>query len=197
MKLEFSIAVIAFTALAVQTYLNLADALSLLHCVWKMMTFFTILTNLAVALVMTRAVIRNKLPSPRISGALTVWMIVVGTVGHGFMHKEMPAEPIEVWVDYGLHTIVPIMTIAWWVVRARKDGLTLVHVGLWTLYPSLYMIYAATRGAAEESYPYFFIDPNVSSNQTIALWLAALTVLFLVVGLALVALSRSQFFQRV
>ncbi|SOH94054.1 hypothetical protein SAMN06273572_10381 [Monaibacterium marinum] len=197
MKLELAIATIAFTALMLQTYLNLAAVPDLIECVWRMLTFFSILANLGIALVMSRAVSQNELPSPRTSGAITVWAIVVGTFGHSFMHEVMPSTTLEITVDHTLHTIVPVSTILWWVLRAPKDGLTLFHVALWAVYPGAYLIYAMTRGAAEGFYPYPFIDPDISSTQTIILWLGALIILCVTLGLTLVAASRSVFFQRV
>lgn len=196
MILEAVIALIALCSISLQVFLNLAEDGTVLNAVWQMLRYFTILTNLTIAVVMARAVWSGARPSSQVSAAITTWIIVVAAVYHGLLYQGHNPATLRFWTDQGLHTAVPVLTVVWWVVRADKSGLRITQPVKWAIGPIGYLIYVLTRGLSDGTYPYFFIDPRVTTWPAIAAWVTAMAVLFVALGMVLVALSRIRIAQR-
>ena len=196
MFLEAIIAAIVFVSFALQVILNLPDDGTLVNSVWQLLRYFTILTNLAIGVVMLRAVATQVMPSAQVSAAMTTWIIVVGLVYHALLAQQISPATLAFWADQGLHTAVPILTVLWWGVRARKKPLRPVQAVIWAAFPVAYLIYTLGRGMVDGVYPYFFVDPRITSWGAIAAWVAALASLFVLLGLGLIFLARSRWLQR-
>lgn len=160
------IALVAVASLATQVMVAF-DNLHLLGgtrgvAIWRLLGFFTILTNLLIALTMTmRATGRwpRGWPDERHAlGTLAVSITLVGTVYHAVLAKLWNPVGLHWWSDQGLHTAVPMLFDLYWLIFAPKSGLRWPDAGRWMFYPSLYAAYALARGALDGWYPYPFID---------------------------------------
>ncbi|HRE19704.1 MAG TPA: Pr6Pr family membrane protein [Rhabdaerophilum sp.] len=159
-------ALVAWVSLATQVKVAFAN-LDLLGgtpglAIWRLLGFFTILTNFLIALAMTiRASGRwpHNWPDERhVLGALTVSIALVGAVYHAVLAKLWNPVGLHWWSDQGLHTGVPMLFGLYWFAFAPKSGLRWFDTLQWMLYPSAYAMYALTRGALDGWYPYPFID---------------------------------------
>jgi len=89
-----------------------------------------------------------------------------------------------------LHYVVPTGMAAYWLLYGQKTGLNRRHPFAWFLYPLTYFIYALMRGALDGRYPYPFMDLNKITLIMALLNGVAIAVVFLLGGLAMVAVAR-------
>lgn len=159
-------------------------------------SYFTILTNLFVAIVSTAGTlgrqhaIAARLYSPQLVGCATTAIILVGLTYHALL-RELWAPQGAQWVaDILLHSVVPITAVLHWLLYRRRSWLTWWAPGLWCLYPVAYFIYIMTRGALLRSYPYPFLDVTALGYALALRNAAGLLIAFLIVGLAVFAVGR-------
>lgn len=162
----------------------------LLLTFWRMARYFTILTNLMVAISFLSMGIMGRAQRPTWLMALTLWIVIVGAVYHTLLAHLYDFSGLNWWTDASLHGGVPALTALWWIAFAPKHGLGIKSAALALLWPLIYVIYALIRGAFTGEYPYFFIDVNTLGYGGVALYSAGLCFGFFLGGLALVGLAR-------
>ena len=159
--------------------------------IWRLVRFFTILTNLMLALAFIRMAATRRYLSVGWLAALTLWILIVGIVYHTLLaHLENP-QGLGFWTDQGLHTFAPAAMALWWLAFAPKAGLRWGHAAVWLAWPLIYVIYALVRGALDGTYPYPFVDVSELGYQGVLINAIGLCAAFYVSGLALVALGRA------
>jgi len=161
--------------------------LSLWAVMWRLLRYFTILTNLIVCGTFLRAAATGRGPGPTWVGGVVVWIVVVGVVNYTLLLRSYTG--LQFWADIGLHAVVPVAVLLWWLIWGER-GQTWRAALLWLIWPLVYVVYALIRGGISGRYPYDFIDPGVIGWSGLALWVPALAGVFLLAGLALVALAR-------
>ena len=155
---------------------------------WVMAGYFTILTNLAIALMMAGAATRFA-PVPRLAGALTLAIVMIGIVYHLVLAGLWAPVGTAWWADQGLHTAVPVLTLLWWLTFAAR-GTHWRDLPVWLIWPVIYTVYAVIRGGLTGFWPYPFLDaatlgwPRVAANGVV------LAAAFAVLGATLIALAR-------
>lgn len=187
------IAVTAVAALLLQGGFTLVDmtanGVSIAGAAWRFVGYFTILTNLLVAVVMGRAA-AGRPTAPSLFAATTLYIAVVGIVYHALLAALYHPTGWRRVADQGLHTAVPLLTVAAWLWVFPKRGLTYANPLRWLVYPLGYCAYALARGAADGWYPYPFIDAGAIGLKAALLNAAGLAVAFTGGGAAMVALAR-------
>ena len=157
--------------------------------VWRMLGYFTVLGNLATLIIMLRVAISRKIRARR-AAAITVVMAVTGLGYHGLLAGIWAHQGLAWWADQGLHTAVPVLTVAWWVAYAPKSGLKWYDSVRWLIWPILYADYALVRGLGSGFYPYPFLDISVLGIAQVTLNVVVLTAVFAALGLLLIAVAR-------
>lgn len=155
--------------------------------VWRMVRYFTILTNAIVAVVLVQIAVKG-FPSASRSTAVTLWIAFVGSVYYGLLAR--PLEGLEFWSDLGLHAATPLGMVTLWLIWAPKDGLRARDAFVWALWPVCYAGYALVRGAFDGEYPYFFLDPVKTGWAGIANWVVILFAGFSTGGLGMIYGAR-------
>lgn len=180
-----AIALVAGGSLILQTALNTAESGSLPGAMWAMAIYFTILTNLAVAVAMGALALGRALPRMLIL-SLVAAIVGVGLVFHIALSHLIDPRGWDAVANQGVHTAAPIMSAVWWLAFAPADAPE--HAGGWrrlgwvVVWPVLYSIYVLARGAVTGEYPYPFIDlPNIGW-AALARNMAVLSVAFLGFG---------------
>ena len=163
-------AAIAWTAVLVQLVYSVLNSLSngdtLLVGLTDYCSYFTVLTNTLVALVLTVPMFAPASPAarwlahPRVSAMTASAIIVVGLAYHFLLSTINNPVGVEYATDLGLHYFVPTLFTLYWVLHAPKAGLRFAHVPAFGLYPAAYFAYLMVRGAMIGRYPYFFVDAN-------------------------------------
>lgn len=186
-----ALGLLAALTLALQVSVSIRDNDGdLLLTFWRMARYFTILTNLFVAISFLRLGGTGRAQSPTWLMALTLWIVIVGVVYHTLLAHLYDFTGLNWWTDLGLHGVIPALTALWWIVFAPKSGLGIKAAALALLWPLIYVIYALLRGAFTGEYPYFFIDVNTLGYGGVALYSAGLCFGFFLGGLVLVGLAR-------
>lgn len=157
---------------------------------WAMARFFTILTNLAVAATFAAAALRRDgIGAPWIS-ALTLAMLLVGAVFHTLLSGIRTYEGLGFWANHGLHTVVPLACLLWWIAFAPIRTLAYRDLPMFIVWPCVYVAYALARGALDGIYPYPFMDLASKSMAEVTLNLAGLLIVMLIGGLVCVMIGR-------
>jgi hypothetical protein len=191
-RLALVIALLALVSVAAQFHhLITIRAAPPLTTAWDMARYFTILTNLlvAVSLVMVARPPRGRVPFVWLA-ALTLSMVMAGAVYHLLLSDLVTFTGIGWWADHGLHTAGPIAIALWWLAFAPKRQLALRHLPGLALWPAVYGAYALVRGAVDGAYPYPFVDLGALSPVTVAMNLAGLLCAFVLGGAVMIAIGR-------
>jgi hypothetical protein len=194
------IAALAWFALALQLYLTIAvpivPGLTVLERVANYFSFFTILTNLIVAIALTSFVTLPKFPlgqffsRPAVQSAIAVYIAVVGAIYSLLLRHQWSPQGMGKLADGLLHDAVPVLYGIYWLVFVPKAQLRWKHALLWLIYPVAYMFYTVARGAAIGWYPYPFIDVGVLGYAVALRNAAGMLVVFIMAGLIVVAIGR-------
>lgn len=155
---------------------------------WRMAGYFTVLTNLLVALLMAGVASRLS-PGPRLSAAVVLSAGMVAVLYHLVLAQLWQPQGRAWWADQGLHTAVPICTLGWWLAFAPKR-LGWRDLPFMLIWPGTYVAYAMARGAATGFWPYPFLDADKIGWATVAGHVALLIFTFVLAGLGLIALAR-------
>ncbi len=158
-------AAIAWVAVLVQYYLMAENrVVPIGETTIRFFSFFTILTNLLVAVYFTLAVIKQKkgglsvLNKPGILTAVTVYITIVGLVYQIVLRHIWEPTGIQMIVDELLHSIIPALVVFFWFLYEDKSMIKYRQIPQWLIYPLLYLIYILIRGSFSDFYPYPFVD---------------------------------------
>ncbi len=182
-----AIALICWAGLAVQFNAILDQGTSASATLWIMARYFTILTNLIVAIVFTgMALGKAKFIGPSLLGGTTMAIVLVGVVYHVLLRGLLELSGGAKLADTILHYVTPISVMAFWLFLAPKGALTRRDPPLWTAYPIVYLVYALVRGQAEKVYAYPFLNVYDHGWLQVAITSMVMFCAFLAGGFALV-----------
>lgn len=186
------IAAIAWIALAVQFAALFAVNGSAVLSLETMFVYFTITTNLLVAVVMTcvalGAVSSNK---SSILAGTSMCILLVGLVYHFLLRGLRELSGGSAIADTLLHQITPVCVPLFWLLFLPRGRLRWSDPCKWAIYPLAYLVYALVRGGAIGRYPYPFLDVGQLGGKRVAATAAVLALAFLCSGFALVYMDRA------
>lgn len=186
-----SIAACAWTGLALQFWLLLARMGNVAEVVWRLLLFFTILSNLTVAVAFTLIALGSlRLRHPLLIAGLALTMALVGIVFELLLRKTLHLAGWGLVANALLHDAVPLLTLGAWLVLAEKGRLRARDPWIIALFPVTYLFYALIRGATEGLYPYPFLDLHKLGWQGVLPTVLGITVAFLIFGHLMVVLDR-------
>ncbi len=160
------------------------------------LSYFTILTNGIVALAMAlpslapRSLAGRFLDRPPVRTAIAGYIIIVAAVYHVMLAPLWEPTGLNLIAQVILHTIIPIAFVLDWLVFTRR-GATPWRIGLTALaLPLLYGAWTLAHGALTAFYPYPFLDAGEIGHAQVLMNMVALTILFVIVELVLVAIDK-------
>lgn len=193
-------ALTAWVALGLQLYILIdnvpANGLTVLQAIGRFFIFFTILTNLLVAICLTSIIffpasgIARFFSGPSNQAAIVVYIFIVGLIYNIILRQLWEPEGWQRVTDELLHVIVPVLFTVYWLLFVVKGSLTWKHPFSWLLYPAVYLVYALSRGAIEGYYAYPFIDIPKSGYIRVTINATGILILFLVTGFMVVAIDK-------
>jgi hypothetical protein len=160
--------------------------------------YFTILTNLLVCAALTMPLVAPASPAggffsrSAVTAGVATSIVFVSIAYHLLLRNAWNPQGLQLVADVLLHYIMPALYLIYWWFNFPKGALRWTHPLYWSLYPTVYLIYALIRGRIIDSYPYRFIDPLAIGYERTMINAAGLLVVFIVLGLILVALGRIQ-----
>ena len=153
------LAVIAWAGLAVQFHATFAFVGSLASTLAVLLWYFTIITNLLVAVVFTGIAIgRDRFAIPSLVGATTLYILLVGIIYGLLLHGLEELSGGSAIANILLHMVTPILVPLFWLTFTPKGKLNRRDPLLWAIYPLAYLFYALIRGEFTNRYPYPFLN---------------------------------------
>jgi hypothetical protein len=192
------IATIAWLSLAAQTDITvhrmLVRGLSVFDGIERLSSYLTNLTVFAVALSFSCVAALGRSPQgrffrkPPVVTAVVVYIVFVGLAYNLLLRHLWTPSGYRAALNECLHTVLPVLSVIYWVLFVPRFHLTLRQCLLWLLYPLSYLCITLWRGSTSDFYPYPFIDvgelgyPHVLLNATL-LVLAFITLMGLFIAL--------------
>lgn len=158
-------------------------------------SFFTIWTNtLAVVVYVAYA---SALPALRTVAGPTARTLIAGSfLVVMAVYAALPAplynpQGLERALDTGLHYVAPILFLFWWALGPHPVPLRWSRVSVMMAFPVGYAVWIVSRGLVIDRWPYPFMSlPDLGWGRLLAN-IAGFTLIFLLVFLALIAVSRA------
>jgi hypothetical protein len=180
------IAAAAWIGLIVQ-FADLYRAHSAILSLWMMFAFFTILTNILVAAVFSCiAIDSGVLRADWVIAGTMLSILLVGVVNALLLWGQLELSGGSALVDKLLHVVTPACALLFWILFARKGGLTWRDPLLWAIYPLAYLVYGIARGVTTGKYAYPFLNVLTLGWPRTALNALSIAIAFMVCGYAIV-----------
>jgi hypothetical protein len=183
------IAIVCWAGLAIQFAHSYGFEHQVPLTLWVIGRFFTVTTNLLVALVMTWVAIGRR-ASPELLGGLTLSIILVGAVYWALLQNLHHPEGAAHIANILMHRVAPIGMVLWWLLFAPRGRLKWSAAWLWVAYPIAYFIYALVRGHFDGKYPYPFIDVGHLGWLQVAINAGGIALGFIICGFLLVWVDK-------
>ena len=157
----------------------------------RFFSFFTILTNILVALYFTSriSILKNtslsKLSNSGNLTALTAFILVVGLIYQIILRGTWQPTGLQRIIDELLHSVIPFFVFVYWLKFANLNDLIFNKIKIWLWYPIGYFLYIIIRGHFSNFYPYPFVNvPEIGYPQVlINSVLVSIFFLFIMVSL--------------
>jgi hypothetical protein len=159
-------------------------------------SYFTILSNVLAA----AALLLPELAPQSMLGrfferyetrtAIAVYMIVTCGVYAVLLAGLAQLTGVQYYADVTLHYIMPPIFVIDWLLIRPAHRIDLKSALYFMIFPLAYGIYTLVRGAIVGTYPYPFVDVVKLGYPTVFFHIAMFCILFLVLGLVLVAAGR-------
>ncbi|ABA76311.1 MULTISPECIES: Pr6Pr family membrane protein [Pseudomonas] len=201
-RLITSVAVLGWAGLGIQLYLiffaRLSVGASLLGGLVSFFSYFTVLTNTLVAVVLTCAVTdrestaRRWFLQPWVSSGIAVSIAVVGLAYSILLRHLWHPQGWQFIADELLHDVMPLLFLAYWWLCVPKGSLRLKHLPLWLIYPLVYFAYALLRGHLLGAYAYPFIDVALLGYPQVFINAGGILLGFVLMALLVIGIDRWQ-----
>jgi hypothetical protein len=123
-------------------------------------SYFTILTNILVALALTLPIIAPQsalgqfFSRPTVRTAITAYMIIVMGVVYFILRHLTKLEGWDLVADVILHYVMPVLFVIDWLFLVPKQTLKVSDTLGWLAYPVVYLVWTFIHGAYSAFYPY-------------------------------------------
>jgi hypothetical protein len=176
--------------------ISIANGMSVIGAILTYFSFFTLLTNLIVALVLTFSLLAPDsrwgrfFSGPVVATGTALYIAMVAVVYSVLLRHVWHPEDLDKLADILLHDVVPVMYVAFWIFFVPKAAMRWRNTLSWTIYPMIYLGWILIRGAIYGRYPYPFVDVGKLGYLQVMLNSVMLLATFLIVSLAVVGVAR-------
>lgn len=149
-------------------------------------TYFTIWSNILVAIVMTMLWRRTPLPTfvVRVLRLDSLVMITVtALVFIALLAPDVQLQGLEYVTNTIEHYLVPLLVIVTWLIWGPRRWIRLVDIPAALIIPIVWAIWALLRGAVINAYPYGFLNVAVHGLGTVIITIVEIAVFGMVLGL--------------
>ncbi len=164
----FFLALCAWMGLISQFYLSVVSSkVSFLETVIHYFSFFTILTNLIVAICSTILLAANKASvlysfffKTTTLTAIVVYILIVGIIFNVMLRPVIHMNGMQEISSDLLHVASPLLFLIFWIIFVPKENMKRRYAFIWLIYPVIYIICTIIHGLITGFYPYPFININ-------------------------------------
>lgn len=174
---------------------SFAEGHGLVTALALFLRYFTILTNIGIAALMTvtawRLLRRRPLPPASLYAAALVYIVVVSITYEAMLRQLWSPQGVQFYTDMTMHDVMPVLSLVFWVAFAPKTPLAWSGPLRWLEFPTVYFAATLMAGLIGADYPYGFLDvdklgyPGVIRNAVVFL------AVFYGLGLAVVGVARA------
>ena len=194
-------AAVAVFALVLQTVLVVTGASVLAETavpplatrLGRLVSYFTIQSNLLVAVTAVQLA-RDPLRDGRwwrpVRLAAVVGITVTGLVHFFLLRPLLDLQGPNALADVLLHLVVPLLGVGGWLLAGPRPRWSSRDAAVALLWPVLWLVWTVAVGALSGWVPYPFLDVEAEGGPAVALTCVGVTVLFLLLIAALLALDR-------
>ncbi len=194
--------VLAWIALGLQFYSttqwSVARGRGLLGAVWMYFAFFTVLTNLFLAVTLTTPLVSPQssigrwFDRPVVITAVAANIALVCIAYNLLLRNIWNPQGVQLVAEVLLHDVIPAAFLVYWWLRVEQGSVVWRDITSATIYPIVYFVYALSRGAVTGFYPYPFFD--VARLGYARVLVNAIGILLGLIGVAamLVAIKRER-----
>jgi hypothetical protein len=157
--------VLSWFAITAQFILNVKNRQAdIFETIIRFFSFFTILTNILVALFFTTRVFQlsnfpfNLFRKKGALTAITAFIFVVGLVYQVVLRNLWTPTGLQFIIDELLHTIIPLFMLYYWYFNIKNSVSTINSLMKWLLYPIFFLLFILIRGHFSGYYPYPFLN---------------------------------------
>jgi hypothetical protein len=190
-------ALIGWFAIIAQLYLIISNReVSVIETLFRYFAYFTIDTNIIVALCFTFIFLGPTyrlgrfFSRPSAITAITVYITIVGIVYNVVLRSEWAPTGLQKIVDELLHTVIPALVIIFWLLFVPIENLKWKNAFPWLIYPIVYMAYALIHGAITNFYPYPFVDVNDLGYNKALINTGGILLVIFILSLALIGTGK-------
>lgn len=186
---EVTIMLISWFSLILQIFI-LKDSIP------NFFSYFTILSNLLVAISLTVVIFASKtkighvFSLPTTKSAIALYILIVGLVYNLILRGIWDPKGWQLVADNLLHVAVPILYFIYWLIFIPKGTLNWKDGIAWTYFPLAYLIYSLIRGHFTAWYPYPFLNVNELGYQQVFINAGFVVIAFLFFGALLIWVDR-------
>jgi hypothetical protein len=153
------LAFIAWSGLILQCGVTYHLEGSFLSTIWTLVWYFTIFTNILVAIVFTSLAAKPSTAiHPSLISAITLYIMLVGIIYGLLLHGTLDLSGGGVYTNAIFHMVMPVLIPIFWLLFTPKGQLTRRDPPRWAIYPIAYLAYALLRGEFTHRYPYPFLN---------------------------------------
>lgn len=158
-------------------------------------SFFTIVTNLMMALALTLPVVAPRNTMGRLAARegvramVVLYALVVGLVYHFLLHPFWNPQGWSLVVNVLLHYVMPTAFLLDWLLFTPKGRLCRDEPVKWLVVPLVYGLWTLVHGFASHWWPYGFLNVDALGWKAVG-GFAGLLLVFLIVGYAIMAIDR-------
>ncbi len=156
----------------------------------RFFSYFTVLSNTTAVVCLVMLAMRpSRSASVAFStfrGAMTLYMTTTGLI-YAVVLAPSAADVglTEPWVDWALHVVGPVAVVADWIFDRPSVALPWRTLGIWLVFPAVYLVYTLVRGELVGWYPYPILDPAEAGGYGgVGLWSAVVLVVMVGFGAA-------------
>ncbi len=167
--------------------LIIEDPPGLIERLYRFFAYFTIQSNLLVFLGCLALARKPTVDVPgwrlvRLSSL--VGITVTGLVHWFLLRPLLNLEGLSSLTDTTLHLVVPLMAVGGWVVFGPRPRIQPRQVGLFLLWPVLWLVATLLQARLTHWYPYPFLDAGKEGAGTVVVACIGITVLVVVFAAA-------------
>ncbi len=160
---------------------------------FNILFFFTVASNVIVGvtcamLARGRRTEGRAFAVARLTGVVAI--TVTGVVYHGILADLTDLKGLDVICNEMLHTIVPVLAVAGWLIFGPRGGTSNRIAVLTLIFPILWLTVTLVRGEIVDWYPYPFVDVGDLGYARVLLNCALVAVLFIGLAFGAMGLDR-------
>ena len=193
-------AAIVWGGVLLQLWLMLHDktGVELGHAVVKFLSFFTILSNIAVGLVLTGSAVAGGARFGRWAEragtrvAVGVYIAITAMIYHTLLAEQWNPQGPQLVADVMLHTLAPALFLVDVLVFPPSEAAKWSSAWKALVFPAIYGVWTLLHGALTGYYPYFFFEAPRRGYPAVLVTMLLMGAGFYAVTLVLTGLQHLQ-----